>query len=207
MAIKVVMKQHLHTDLQTIFNQCFGHSHSTLLVGDADEPVYIPKGLSNAAQHVKPNIAVYTHTHHVIYYRQDFYRSALHEIAHWCIAGENRRQLLDFGYWYAPDGRTQAQQQAFQQAEIKPQALEYAFCLASDTKFRVSVDNLETGKAISPDELQQQEIAFFEQVKAQLNHYVEKGFPKRAQIFIHALLDYYQPQNLSRLIKPIEEAS
>ena len=49
----------------------------------------------------------------VIYFREDFDRSALHEVAHWCVAGPLRRGLPDYGYWYAPDGRNAEQQSAF----------------------------------------------------------------------------------------------
>ncbi len=37
--------------------------------------------------------------------RTDFFASALHEISHWCVAGKARREQVDFGYWYCPDGR------------------------------------------------------------------------------------------------------
>ena len=63
-------------------------------------------------------------------------------MSHWCIAGKERRDLSDFGYWYAPDGRSSAQQQAFERVEIKPQALEYLFTLACGRRFQVSQDNL-----------------------------------------------------------------
>lgn len=39
--------------------------------------------------------------------------------------GEKRRQLVDFGYWYAPDGRSAEQQELFQAVEVKPQAMEW----------------------------------------------------------------------------------
>ncbi len=53
-----------------------------------------------------------------------FYASALHEIAHWCIAGENRCQQVDYGYWYEPNGRSEERQFEFEKVEVKPQALE-----------------------------------------------------------------------------------
>ena len=67
---------------------------------------------------------------------------SLLEISHWCVAGKERRGLSDFGYWYAPDGRTAAQQQAFERVEVKPQALECLFTLACGRRFQVSQDNL-----------------------------------------------------------------
>lgn len=77
-----------------------------------------------------------------IQFAHGFFNSALHEISHWCIAGEQRRLLPDLGYWYAPDGRTQEQQTLFEQVEIKPQAIEWLFAQAFGRKFRVSLDNL-----------------------------------------------------------------
>ena len=71
-----------------------------------------------------------------------FYASGLHEISHWCIAGEARRQLVDFGYWYCPDGRDAQTQSEFEAVEIKPQALEWMFCVAAGFPFNVSCDNL-----------------------------------------------------------------
>ena len=59
------------------FNLRFGVSEGTILVGGADEPYYEPGS---------PNI---------IYFREDFVRSALHEVAHWCVAGAARRTLPD----------------------------------------------------------------------------------------------------------------
>ena len=65
-----------------------------------------------------------------------------HEVAHWCVAGAERRKQDDFGYWYCPDGRDQAQQQAFEQVEIRPQAIEAEFCQALGIPFSPSQDNL-----------------------------------------------------------------
>ena len=67
---------------------------------------------------------------HRLFYRSDYFASALHEVAHWCIAGERRRQLADFGYWYTPDGRSPQQQSAFEAVEAKPQPLDWFFSLA-----------------------------------------------------------------------------
>jgi hypothetical protein len=78
--------------VSSIFDQEFGHSFNVRLLGGADEPVYLPAD------------AVYSYNR--LFYRQDYLSSALHEIAHWCIAGQARLQLEDFGYWYHPDGRS-----------------------------------------------------------------------------------------------------
>ena len=77
-----------------------------------------------------------------IQFAHGFFNSALHEISHWTISGEQRRKLPDLGYWYAPDGRTAEQQALFEQVEIKPQAIEWLFATAFGRKFRVSLDNL-----------------------------------------------------------------
>jgi len=150
--------------LINLFNSTFA-SFNTRLIRGAGEPVYLP------ANEMVP--------FHRIEFAHGFFASALHEIAHWCIAGNARRLLEDYGYWYCPDGRNQTQQRAFEQVEIKPQALEWAFSLASGHPFRVSTDNLD---GVEPDR-----EAFTDSVKAQLLSYIEEGFPKRADTFIRAL--------------------
>ena len=42
----------------------------------------------------------------------------------------------------AKDGRDEEQQKAFEQVEVKPQAIEWAFSIACDFKFNFSLDNL-----------------------------------------------------------------
>lgn len=122
--------------LEQLFNVCFAAAYRTCLSGGAQEPLYQPAQSPTEL--------------HRLYYRQDFFASALHEISHWCIAGSERRKHLDFGYWYAPDGRTAKQQAAFEQVEAAPQALEYFFARACGFVFRVSIDNLEAGP-VSPE--------------------------------------------------------
>ena len=119
--------ERLATDwLIQLFNTLFA-DQQVILVRSNDEPEYFP------AQNDKPARIEFAH---------GFFASALHEISHWCVAGDARRQLSDFGYWYAPDGRSAAQQQAFERVEIKPQALECLFTLACGRNFQVSQDNL-----------------------------------------------------------------
>ena len=123
----VVDGERLATDwLIQLFNTLFA-DQEVILVRSNDEPEYFP------AQNDKPARIEFAH---------GFFASALHEISHWCVAGDARRQLSDFGYWYAPDGRSAAQQQAFERVEIKPQALECLFTLACGRNFQVSQDNL-----------------------------------------------------------------
>ena len=109
-----------------LFNTVFAEQQVILARGDG-EPEYFP------AQDQQPARIEFAH---------GFFASALHEVSHWCVAGKERRGLSDFGYWYAPDGRTAAQQQAFERVEIKPQALECLFTLACGRRFQVSQDNL-----------------------------------------------------------------
>ena len=77
-----------------------------------------------------------------IYFRNNFASSALHEIAHWCIAGAERRKVIDYGYWYI-ENRTAEEQLQFESLEIRPQALEWIFSEAAGVRFRVSLDNFD----------------------------------------------------------------
>ena len=112
------------------FNLWFSHLNVQLVRGDF-EPEYFPATNDHPAR---------------IQFAHGFFNSALHEISHWSIAGEQRRLLADLGYWYAPDGRSAEQQALFEQVEIKPQAIEWLYAKAFGRKFRVSLDNL-TGDA------------------------------------------------------------
>lgn len=118
----------------------------------------------------------------MLYYREDFFASALHESAHWCIAGEARRKQVDFGYWYAPDGRDSKTQKAFEAVEIKPQALEWYFSKACGYPFSVSVDNLSLSDNDMPDTQD-----FERRVASQAMHWQRAGLPERARLFFEAL--------------------
>lgn len=163
------LKHHIE-DLITLFNQCFLESYNTCLVKGGDEPIYLPQSEERC--------------HHELHFAHGFYRSALHETAHWLIAGESRRQQVDFGYWYEPDGRTAEQQKIFEQVEVKPQALEWILSDAAGVPFRVSVDNL-NGEATDP-------TPFKMAVFAQLLNYLETGLSDRAESFRIALSEFYQ---------------
>ena len=148
-----------------LFNRTFEPSYKTRLVRGTDEPVYLPADAD--------------HAYHRIVFAHGFFASALHEIAHWCIAGAERRRLEDYGYWYCPDGRDSQQQRAFEQVEVKPQAIEWAFTLAAGRQFTVSTDNL--------DGAQPDREGFTRAVRQQLHTYIAGQFPPRAQQFIEAL--------------------
>jgi elongation factor P hydroxylase len=160
---------HQYEDLIFIFNNCFLKEYNTKLVKGGDEPLYLPADKSNP--------------HHSVIFAHGFYSSALHECSHWLIAGEERRKLLDFGYWYAPDGRTAAEQEIFQKVEVKPQALEWILSLAASFKFSVSIDNL-NGEAANKEQ-------FKEDIYQQVKTYCNEGLPKRAKSFRDAICRYY----------------
>lgn len=154
--------------LISLFNQSF-MAYNTRLVRGQDEPIYLPAG-----ENSQVNQIVFAH---------GYFSSALHEIAHWCIAGDERRKQVDYGYWYCPDGRDNQQQVAFEKVEQKPQAIEWAFTVATGRCFGVSTDNL---NGVQPDRKQ-----FASFVAKQLAQYCDIGFPPRAQRFINALEQHY----------------
>lgn len=148
-------------DIETVFNAGVGQCHNTVLRGGASEPFY-------QAPTARDSLAT-------IWYRADYLRSALHELAHWCVAGSARRQQDDYGYWYAPDGRSSEQQRAFFQVEARPQAIERLFCEAVAIPFAVSVDNLNGVCADSDIE------AFDAEVERLAGQLLKHGLSSRAQ--------------------------
>ena len=162
-----------------LFEQLFHLGFNTQLVGGAEEPIYIPAGLeSNEPGYTDPE------AYHRLYFRHDYLSSALHESAHWCIAGAERREQLDFGYWYSPDGRTEGQQQLFEHAEVKPQALEWMFSVACGQRFRVSADNLASDQGASAE--------FTQAVVKQAQSWcTDSDLPPRGKLFIQALADQF----------------
>lgn len=171
--------EHQLTDIIHIFNQCFEKEYNTRLVKGGDEPIYLP--------------ADEEYPYHRIYFARGFYSSALHEIAHWLVAGKERRKLEDFGYWYEPDGRSEAQQREFEKVEVKPQAIEWILATAANFRYFASADNL-TGNAGDNSAFKQ---AVYEQVK----HYALNGLPKRAEMLRQALSEFYGTANRIELEK------
>ncbi|MBS0619850.1 MAG: elongation factor P hydroxylase [Verrucomicrobia bacterium] len=161
---------HQYQDLIAIFNQCFEKEYNTQLIKGGDEPIYLP------ADADRP--------YHALYFARGFFSSALHESAHWLIAGEKRRLQVDFGYWYVPDGRSNEEQTRFESVEIKPQALEWILSKAAGYPFRLSLDNL-NGNA--PDSR-----AFVEAVHNQVKIYCGQGLSVRASTFRSALCLFYK---------------
>lgn len=175
--------QHDAADLVLLFNSAFGLTENTILVRNitfpfdgpdenATEPVYLPEDAE-----CPRNRIVFAH---------GFFASALHEIAHWCVAGAGRRQFVDYGYWYQPDGRDAVAQKLFEQVELKPQAVEWAFSIAAGFPFDVSVDNV-SGVGIDRK-------SFRKRVHGELKRFADNGFPARAQQFIEILHRQYNTE-------------
>lgn len=161
-------------DIISLFNGLFLPTENTCLIAGDDEPIYLPADDDNP--------------HHRLIFAHGFYESALHEISHWCIAGKARRQLVDFGYWYEPDGRSAERQRAFEQVEVCPQAVEWLLSEACGRRFYVSTDNL----SASPQVVEAGLARFRQAVAAQAHVYLRDGLPARAEVLKNALLDYYQ---------------
>ena len=162
---------HRLDDVIALFDGLFHDTFNTRLVRGDDEPLYRP--------------ADDDYSFHRVIFAHGFYASALHEISHWCIAGERRRRQEDYGYWYLPDGRDAEQQRAFEAAEVAPQALELLFTRACARQFHVSVDNLGGKAEVDRD-------AFRARVEARASRYEREGLPARAAAFQAALAAFYR---------------
>ncbi|MEZ9230962.1 elongation factor P hydroxylase [Vibrio amylolyticus] len=167
---------HQYQDIIAIFNQTFFNSYNTKLELGGDEPVYLPADAATA--------------YHRVIFARGYYASALHEIAHWCVAGPQRRLLEDFGYWYEPDGRTEQVQAEFEKVEVRPQAYEWILSKSAGFSFTVSCDNLHGD--FEPDRL-----AFMSKVHKEVLGILEQGLPKRVEMLSNALRHHYQVEPLS----------
>lgn len=155
-----------------IFETALGLEFHTTLSGGSDEPLYSPRTSTALAR---------------ISFRHDYVSSALHEVAHWCLAGAERRAMQDYGYWYEPDGRCALQQQRFVGVEARPQALEWLFSLACGVHFRLSVDNLDAPHDGAG------ESALANAVAEQARALRATGLPPRAARFFEALRGEFNP--------------
>lgn len=151
-------------DIIRCFNRLFSRSHNVELVGGASEPLYMPPTAQGPA---------------LIAFSHDYVNSALHEVAHWCIAGARRRRWRDYGYWYQPPPRDEAQQQAFAAVEARVQALEAVFAQAAGLDFRVSIDDVENLTNFEPD--------FTRLVAREVERWRSSDLPDRARAFCQAL--------------------
>jgi hypothetical protein len=154
------------------------HRYNTRLNGGFPEPYY------KASQAGMPAEVQFT---------RDYERSALHELGHWCIAGQQRRRMNDYGYWYVPDGRSEAQQLLFYSVEIRPQAVEKHFCVALALPFEVSADNLGNHSRTDRDQ-------FSHRVDEQYQRYRSEGFPPRATEICDCLRQWRRETAWSRVV-------
>lgn len=154
-------------DLTNLLNTQMLNKYNTVIIGGFDEPFYLAAVGGKQAE---------------IQFSHDYIRSTLHELSHWCVAGVERRKIDDFGYWYAPDGRSQQQQDEFFKLEIKPQAIEWAFSIVCGVKFEASVDNL-NNQVEGVDEFKQNLVL-------QLQDYLTNGFTKRVEEIIQLISNH-----------------
>ncbi len=169
-------KPHRYADLIDIFNHTFSQQYNTRLVRGEDEPLYLPADKQ-------------CHYHRIIF-AHGFYASALHEIAHWCVTGTQRRLLEDFGYWYEADGRSAQVQAEFERVEVRPQAYEWILSVSAGFAFSVSCDNLNGD--VEPDRL-----AFMTKVQQQVCDILAQGLPPRVNMLSDALRQFYQTPELT----------
>ena len=114
--------------ISDLFDSTFEKKYRVRLIGGAVEPIYLPPTNKKTG---------------AICFREDFVSSALHEVAHWCIAGRDRRKMVDFGYEYISPPRDEVAQIIFFQAETRVQGLERLFSEVLGVSFSVSLDNLD----------------------------------------------------------------
>lgn len=147
-------------EIAACFNRLFGQCHRVLMIGGGAEPEYLPATLTSPGY---------------VRYRSDYAHSALHEAAHWCIAGARRRQQVDYGYWYQPPPRDESAQRAFARVEARVQALEAILTTAVGMVFQVSLDDV--------DNLLGFETDFTDSVCAERAAWLRRGLPPRAEKF------------------------
>jgi hypothetical protein len=148
-------------DIADRFNRGAGRRYRTVLVGGAMEPLYLPAAPGCFAE---------------IHYTRDYAQSALHELAHWCIAGARRRALVDYGYWYQPPPRNPAQRDRFFAVESRVQGLELLLARAAGVRFHVSVDD----PGSDPGD-------FEARVQAAARDWLGSGLPERTRTVLSSL--------------------
>jgi len=148
------------------FNAAPGARYRTVLVGGAAEPLYLPGTSDRPAE---------------IHYTRDYPQSALHELAHWCIAGAGRRTRPDYGYWYEPPPRQSVARDRFFAVETRVQGLELLFARAADVRFHISVDD----PGSDPGD-------FEALVRDEARSWLQRGFPTRTREVLAALSSDWQ---------------
>lgn len=150
-----------HREITRRFNGSAGRAFDVRLIGGAAEPLYLPARDGRPAE---------------IHFTRDYAQSALHELAHWCIAGAQRRALTDYGYWYQPPPRKPMDQARFFAAEVRTQGLEYLLAGVAGVRFHVSVDD--PGRELG---------GFLECVQAAAADWLGRGFTARTAAVFAAL--------------------
>jgi elongation factor P hydroxylase len=149
------------------FHRQFLLAEKTIILEGGREPLYLPS-------------TPWFPYHRIVFLGQSP-QSALHEISHWCIAGKSRRQKIDYGYWYAAEGRSESQQEAFLELELLPQAIESLFYEALGLDFQVSLDNFSQFARF-------EEVSFARRVESLArNLHGKRTLPPRADIFLRSL--------------------
>lgn len=134
---------------QYLINVFVGVFPSLTIKGGAEEPYYSAPGLNVNA---------------VIHFRSNYPRSLLHEMSHYCLAGDTRRQVDDFGYWYSPCGRAVEEQLRFEAVEARPQGLEWAMCEIVGVKFSPSLDDF-SGRPPSENFMESLNVSYREMLE------------------------------------------
>ena len=150
-----------HFEVAAVFN-CTFSDHGVVMHGGYREPMYIPG--TDAAE---------------LRYTLDHTASALHEAAHWCIAGRRRRRYTDYGYFYEPPPRSGMDRARFEGVEIEAQSVEVLFAAAAGSQFQPSGDDV--GAPLFLEE------AFGHRILERARERRQVGLPKRADKFRAAL--------------------
>ncbi|MEZ5560779.1 MAG: elongation factor P hydroxylase [Pseudomonadales bacterium] len=163
------------------FNRAFGRAGAgTVLLGGAEEPLYLPATARRPA---------------IIRYTLDYAASALHELAHWLVAGAERRRQVDYGYWYAPPPRDAEAQRRFYQVEVGVQSLELLLATVCGLAFRPSADN--------PGRDDPQGAAeFASAVEARACERVQRGLSARPAAVLQALEPHWRLRLCDRFEVP-----
>jgi elongation factor P hydroxylase len=152
-----------HSDVARVFNLAFV-DYKVVMNGGHAEPLYVP-GVRLAE----------------IHYTQDHAASALHEAAHWCTAGQRRRRLKDYGYFYSPPPRTEVDRARFEAVEVEAQSMELLFSEAAGLLFQPSTDDVD-----APDN---RLGTFSHRILIRARERRRLGLPERAEKFVTALLN------------------
>ena len=176
---KPVIANDIANRIGRVFNGLFAASTQTVMMGGGAEPLYLP------ATDDQPARLVFT---------RDYASSALHEAAHWCIAGAARRRQIDYGYHYAAPPRTALQRQRFFNLELRCQATELLFSTAARQPFRVSIDDLDTPH---DGAMQISAADFATDVYAEATAMSARGLPSRAARLRDALAAEFKAEVVS----------